>query len=83
MLHGGCSRRIIPPLRLALQAADQGVFRLKQRVLALQNLKRSLLGLHLRFERGVLRLQLRFVDAVFGFNLRFVDPVFGFNGRLP
>ena len=70
MPRGGCSRRIIP-LQLALQAVDQGVFRLKQRVLALQNLKRSLLGLHLRFERGVLRLQ-----------LRFVDPVFGFNGRL-
>jgi hypothetical protein len=47
MPRGGCScRRIIPPLRLALQAADQGVFRLEQRILALQNsifgLKRSI-----------------------------------------
>ena len=78
MPRGGCSRRIIPPLRLALQAADQGVFRLKQRVLALQNgifgLKRSLFGLHLRFECGVLRLQLRFVDPVFGLQNGIFDP---------
>ena len=85
MLRGGCSCRRIIPLRLALQAADQGVFRLKHRVLAPQNsifglkrivfgLKRSLFGLHLRFERGVLRLQLRFVDPVFGFHRCVFDP---------
>ena len=75
LLRGGCScRRIIPPLQLALQAADQGVFRLKQRVLALQNLKRSLLGLHLRFERGFLGLHLLFERGIFRLKRGVFDP---------
>ena len=64
------------------QAADQGFFRLKQRILALQlELKQR----RLRFvdaifglKRRILRLQLRLVYAAF----RFVDAIFGLKRRI-
>ena len=71
MPRGGCScRRIIPPLRLALQAADQGVFRLYDSILALQNSILALQSDVLRLNHRIFALQ----DSVFSLERGVFDP---------